>query len=324
MAEVGTNFARPPPVVRSATQDGMTCVVCQDVLIQPVTLTSGQNLCLHCCTEYMWQKRRTPFGPPPTQTVCPLTSIAVPLEVPSVNVVLRNTIEQYHSARVAERLARDSIPTIQNLQPKIDQINAQGANAQSASGQAAVFARGRGGLFFFMAVIAMLAAFLGGYAFRSPTDSAPAVASATTDDLLGSATGLGLDWYSKNVNGMPLSKLEGLALASAASLVGVRSSADQKLLFTGMAAHGVLPLSDWSGDDVATWLTTVLPAEVAREFEPTAKAQLDGSALLLVLKGKMCGTWPKKSMCPRENDLVELGLPSLHARRAIVELEALG
>ena len=54
---------RPPQLSRSATQDGLTCPICIDVLAAPVTLECGHTCCKSCFVLYLEKDQ--------TKTVCP-------------------------------------------------------------------------------------------------------------------------------------------------------------------------------------------------------------------------------------------------------------
>ncbi|KAL1519263.1 hypothetical protein AB1Y20_022792 [Prymnesium parvum] len=90
----------PPRLRRSATQLGLTCAVCFDLLLEPLTTPCGHSLCEECLLTYLESvaERGAAVG-------CPQCRQPIPLEPPAVNVALREAIEAVHAPRLAERRA---------------------------------------------------------------------------------------------------------------------------------------------------------------------------------------------------------------------------
>lgn len=288
----------PPQPARSATEAGLTCVICMDVLINPVTLDCGHNVCLECCVDWMEKKA----GPGIATMDCPVGRCTVPVKVPKVNIALRDHENSNYRERVDRRRKEERLSTMEQLQPRIASINKHLGLPTMDLG----FARGIGSFVIGMVVVALMSAFLGAVTAttRAPVPALP----EGVNTMNGFLHDVGLGGYASHDKDRLVGDLSGIGLVEAAALVGVSDSSQQNLLYVGMAAHGIRSVSAWTGDDVAAWSATVLPEQVAQTL-PTAKGfwrfNLDGPTLL-ELKG--------------EADFVALGLNTIHARKLAAEL----
>lgn len=78
----------------SSGLEAVTCGLCWDVFVDPVTFGCGHSFCLPCVSEWT----HLAVG----QRRCPLCGQAAPA-VPPVSIALRNIVETMYAAQVAER-----------------------------------------------------------------------------------------------------------------------------------------------------------------------------------------------------------------------------
>ena len=267
------------------------CPICVDILVDPVTLRCGHNLCLSCCTDYLERKKNDEM--PSLVTKCPTCTSKIPLKVPAVNTTLRDSIQVQYKDQVDTR--RNEVPSLADLKPRIAALNGDSISDLAVQG-----AQSRTGLLVCMAVVAVLSAVIGvvagGAATSGPVDTGK---SGTVEAFLSDS---GLGWYAKPYAETDVTLFADVPLQSAADRVGISSQSDRRLLYKSLAAHGLRPLSDWDGADVAAWMDAVLPASAA------PATNLDGPSLLVAKD---------------EAALIAVGLEPVHARRLIEELSAI-
>lgn len=202
---------------RTATQDGSKCIICLEVLINPVTLQCGHSMCLHCCTDYMEHAKD---GPPGRLMIkCPTARCEVPPKIPNVNIIMRDQIENTHPERVEERRSNDDIPTPRDLKPRIDAVNFTPMLTRAGDS-----AKGPSGLFVGMLLVFLLAAFCAG-----TTSTADASVTGNSGTLGAFLSDVGLEKYSGS-NAINVNVLAGRGLQSAADLVGIKTQSEQRLL----------------------------------------------------------------------------------------------
>ena len=111
---------RPPPLSRSATQDGLTCPICIDVLAAPVTLECGHTCCKSCFVLYLEKDQ--------TKTVCPSAQCEIRRAVPKTNVTLQglvaSTYPERYQSKLDELSAEDTPPL---LDARVEKLNEAGA-----------------------------------------------------------------------------------------------------------------------------------------------------------------------------------------------------
>ena len=118
----------PPLLLPSATQDGLTCPICLDVLAAPVTLECGHNCCKSCFVSFLEQSVQT-------KTVCPGSRCEIKRMVPKTNVTLQGLITTKYPERHQSKL--DSLPAEDKsplLDARVETLN--NANAQALTGVA--------------------------------------------------------------------------------------------------------------------------------------------------------------------------------------------
>ena len=79
----------PGRLERSATQESLTCCVCVEVLVAPVTLKCGHSVCRHCLVAHFESLDLRALLGSTGAVVCPAARCAVPLEVPETNISLQ-------------------------------------------------------------------------------------------------------------------------------------------------------------------------------------------------------------------------------------------
>ena len=79
----------PGRLERSATQESLTCCVCVEVIVAPVTLKCGHSVCRHCLVAHFESLDLRALLGSTGAVVCPAARCAVPLEVPETNISLQ-------------------------------------------------------------------------------------------------------------------------------------------------------------------------------------------------------------------------------------------
>ena len=111
---------RPVPLRRSATQEGFICVLCLDILIDPITLECGHTCCRQCFVAYIEDKLR---GLVPNRVDCPTGArCQLPIKVPAINLTLKNTIEANYAERVAARRSEEGRLSAADMQQRARSI----------------------------------------------------------------------------------------------------------------------------------------------------------------------------------------------------------
>jgi len=105
---------------RSATQEGFICVLCLDILMDPVTLECGHTCCRQCFVAYIEDKLR---GLVLSRVDCPTGArCQLPIKVPAINLTLKNTIEANHAERVAARRSEEGRLSAADMQQRAQSI----------------------------------------------------------------------------------------------------------------------------------------------------------------------------------------------------------
>ena len=85
----------PGRLERSATQESLTCCVCVEVIVAPVTLKCGHSVCRHCLVAHFESLDLRALLGSTGAVVCPAARCAVPLEVPETNISLQVLLQSY-------------------------------------------------------------------------------------------------------------------------------------------------------------------------------------------------------------------------------------
>ena len=85
----------PGRLERSATQESLTCCVCVEVIVAPVTLKCGHSVCRHCLVAHFESLDLRALLGSTGAVVCPAARCAVPLEVPETNISLQVLLLSY-------------------------------------------------------------------------------------------------------------------------------------------------------------------------------------------------------------------------------------
>jgi len=280
--------AAPTPSGTASEASEFRCPICVDILVDPVSLKCGHNLCLSCCTEYIERKKTDEM--PALRTKCPTCTSWIPLKVPAVNTTLRDSIEAQYKDQVDMR--RKELPSPEELKLRVAALRGDSISDRAVQG-----AQSQTGLLVCMAVVAVLSAIIGVVAGGATTSGPVDTGKSGTLGAFLSDSGLG--WYAKPYAETDVSLFADVPLQSAADRVGISSQSDRRLLYTSLAARGLRPISDWDGADVAAWMDAVLPAGAV------PASNLDGPSLLVAND---------------EAAFVGVGLEPVHARRLFEEL----
>lgn len=85
----------PGRLERSAMQESLTCCVCVEVIVAPVTLKCGHSVCRHCLVAHFESLDLRALLGSTGAVVCPAARCAVPLEVPETNISLQVLLLSY-------------------------------------------------------------------------------------------------------------------------------------------------------------------------------------------------------------------------------------
>ena len=80
------------------------CVVCQEVLLDLVTLSCGHSLDQHCLQKVVDEARRGNG-----QRMCPTCRHAIPAELPAISLLLRNAVQQRYPNRCGGKPLRRAV-----------------------------------------------------------------------------------------------------------------------------------------------------------------------------------------------------------------------
>ena len=123
---------RPPDAQESAltpqcsvVDEGFTCCVCLDILVNPVTLQCGHSTCQLCFVKHLeaLDQQETTAG----NATCPLGRCIIPFIVPSINHTLCDIIEASHAEQVAERKSEGDGLEAEGLRGRIRYLHARAA-----------------------------------------------------------------------------------------------------------------------------------------------------------------------------------------------------
>ena len=114
---LGTDF--------SATQENLLCVICLDVMVEPVTLSCGHSVCRHCLVAHM-ESISDAMVAATGSAVCPVARCLVAFVVPATSVSLKAAIESRHAENIAARRAANDIPLAGNVARRVSSLRARG------------------------------------------------------------------------------------------------------------------------------------------------------------------------------------------------------
>jgi len=106
----------PPALRRSATEEGLTCGICLNVMCEPVTLQCGHTLCKACFVRHLETIDPEAMHLATGSAICPVARCLVPFEVPETSVALKAAIESRHSERLT---ARNDLPDAAHLAQRV-------------------------------------------------------------------------------------------------------------------------------------------------------------------------------------------------------------
>ena len=114
--------APPAPLRRSATEEGLTCGICLNVMCEPVTLLCGHTLCKACFVRHLETIDPEAVPTATGSVICPIARCLVPFEVPETCVALKAAIESRHAERLA---ARSDLPDATHLAQRVAVLRMQ-------------------------------------------------------------------------------------------------------------------------------------------------------------------------------------------------------